>query len=282
MWRYEILAALAVGMAVVAIAEFAEAGDKNRSTGNYNNNRSSSNSHSMNFQNGSNKWKSTSPQNFNRNNSFAGKFKPFPTIDPGIGNGKQSGHHHHDDHHSDHHDHHSDHHDHHGHHHHHGSHIVYFSQPYPIAVPVRVPAPIMPTIPSGGPNLVNGVNLVLVDIRMVDAGDPTRNLGPRYRIVVGNRGNRAAGNFQVMAIASTEAKFDTTLPHSMNDIDGIAPGQVARVDMRLPMESMTMIDGNPFNILAVMVDAKQLIDETAEQDNAGMMEREKIELIEAR
>ena len=251
MWRYEVLTALAVGAAVVALAQIAEAGDTHGSGGNRNGNHSSVRSQSFNFQGGSSKYQSSFSQN------------------------KKSSHH--------------DHHSHHGHHHQGRHHQPYplvvrypYPQPYPVAVPVPVAPPIVTTIPQGGANLVDGVNLQSVDVRMVDNGDTARQLGPRFRVVIGNRGKQAAGNFQVLAIAAKEAKFTADLPATMVEVEGIAPGQVAKLDVRLPIRAMTMIEGQPYNILAVMVDSKKLIEETAEQDNSGLMERAKIELLDAR
>ena len=254
MWRYEVLTALAVGAAVVALAQIAEAGDTHGSGGNRNGNHSSSRSQSFQFQGGSSKYQSLFSQN------------------------KKSNHH------DDNNDHHK-HHNHHGNHHqghHHQPYPVVVRYPYPVAVRVPVAPPILTTIPQGGANLVDGVNLRLVDVRMVDSGDAARTLGPRFRVVIGNRGKQAAGNFQVLAIAAKEAKFTEDLPSTMVEVEGIAPGQVAKVDVRLPIRAMTMIEGQPFNMLAVMVDSNKLIEETAEQDNSGLMERTKLEMLETR
>ena len=214
-------------------------------------------------------------------------------IDPGIGNGSppSNGDHDHHDHHDHHHHHAHGHHDGHGHGTHHkychwGPWVIgiglpafasYPTYPYPLGSVTTVLTPQV-----GGPQLVEGVNLQLVDVRLVDGGDPAKNLGPRFRIVVGNRGKLAAGNFQVLAIAAKDQDLTPELPSTMVDVERISPGQVAKVDVRLPVAAMTMVDGNPFNLLAVIVDSNKLIDETSEEDNAGATERTTIERVDSR
>lgn len=219
-----------------------------------------------------------------------------PVIDPGIGNGKP-GKGDHDDHdHGDHH--HGDHHHghHHGHHHNQSwpwpwvitqpfPYPTYRYPSYPVTIPVVVERPVIVPVQGGiqgGPKLVDGVDLQLVDVRLVDAGDASRNLGPRYRVVIGNRGRRSAGNFQVLAVAGMDQEMSPDSPSMMTEVESVPSGQVTKVDLRLPLTAMTMDGGKPFRMLAVVVDVSKLIDEFSEEDNTGLMEREKISTVDAR
>jgi hypothetical protein len=231
---------------------------------------------------------------FKQTGGITGNVKKFPTIDPGIGNGKTI----HDDHHGDHHHHADHHHDHHHHHHnkgfcHWGPWVIgiglpkcypypYPTYPYPYPVPVPVGNVTINSQPQGGPKLVDGTNLQLVDVRLVDTGNASKNLGPKFLVVIGNNGKQSAGNFQLLAMAAKDEKLSTDLPSTTVEVDGIEPGQIAKLTVRLPLEAMTVTDGNPFNLLAVIVDSNKLIDEVTEDDNVGMVERTKILSVDSK
>lgn len=205
------------------------------------------------------------------NSKFPTTKPHFPTIDPGIGNGKFGSHDSSDHHHGQHHDHH------HGNQHwpkyvHYGTPAYYTYRTY--SYPQRASA-IVP-IPTPSMRLVNGIDLKLVDVRLVDIGDATRNLGPRYRVTIANGGNQSADTFQVTAIASKDEKIDADLPNTTVDVAGITAGKRMDIDVRLPIEATTMIDGNPFNVLTIAIDSSEMVDEATEENNAGMLERTKI------
>jgi len=120
------------------------------------------------------------------------------------------------------------------------------------------------------------VDLQLLDVRLVDAGDAARNLGPRYRLVFGNAGTVAAGNFRVLAMASQDGTPSVTAPAGMAEVAALAPGTVASADVRLPLAAELPSLG----ALIVAIDSATQIAETDEQNNVAVLDRAAIAAVE--
>jgi hypothetical protein len=148
---------------------------------------------------------------------------------------------------------------------------VYYTYPVPIGVPVTVPVQT-----TSVPRLVHGIDLQLLDVRLLSLGDPSKNLGPLFRVVIGNQGTRPAGAFQVLLVGSKGEQIDPQQPNDLAEVPGVESGKVVTVNIRLPLEAMTMADDQPFRALGVIIDPNQQIVETTKDNNAALIERTKI------
>lgn len=131
-----------------------------------------------------------------------------------------------------------------------------------------------PTAPVE-PALANGVDLELLDVRLVDAGDAARNLGPRYRLTFGNRGTLPAGNFQVMLMASSDGTPQPGLPFATSEIDTLASRQVVTADVRLPLTA----ELSTLTRYIVVIDSAAQIGEPDENNNLAVLDRDKIIVV---
>jgi hypothetical protein len=121
------------------------------------------------------------------------------------------------------------------------------------------------------------IDLQIVDVRIVDVGDAAHNRGPRYRIVFTNVGTVATGNFQLMAMASRDGAPKPAAPAATAEVVTLAPGEVASVDVRLPLSA----DLSTMGALIVVIDSAVEITETDEQNNVLILDRTKIAIAEA-
>jgi hypothetical protein len=125
------------------------------------------------------------------------------------------------------------------------------------------------------PALAPGIDLELLDVRLVDAGDPARNLGPRYRLTFGNRGTQTAGNFQVMLMASSDGTPKAGLPMAASEVDSLASRQVVTADVRLPLSA----ELPTLTRYIVVIDSAAQIGEPDENNNVAILDRDKIILV---
>lgn len=145
---------------------------------------------------------------------------------------------------------------------------IYYNYPPVTNVTVVNPLPPLPAQPA----LVNGIDLELVDLRLVDLGDVAKGLGPRYRITYRNRGTLPAGNFQVMLLASTDGTPQPGLPSGVAEVAGAASGQLLTVDVRLtPAPELATMN----NLIVALDTATQVI-ETEESNNVAVIDRAKV------
>jgi hypothetical protein len=121
------------------------------------------------------------------------------------------------------------------------------------------------------------IDLQIVDVRIVDFGDAAHNRGPRYRIVFTNAGTVATGNFQLMAMASSDGTPKPAAPAATAEVVTLAPGEFASVDVRLPVSA----DLSTMGALIVVIDSAVEIAETDEQNNVLILDRTKIAIAEA-
>jgi CARDB len=148
---------------------------------------------------------------------------------------------------------------------------------YPSVTNIIIDGPAVAPAAAADATLVTGIDLELLDVRLVDPGDAAKNLGPRYRLTFGNRGTLPAGNFQVMLMASVDGTPQTGAPSATSEISGLASRQVFAADVRLPLaaELATMTK------FIVVVDSAAQIGEPDENNNVAVLDSAKIATVDA-
>lgn len=129
----------------------------------------------------------------------------------------------------------------------------------------------------------NRDDLQLLAVRFVDPGHPEEKLGPRYRVWIRNNGDQARTQpFNVVLLASVDGRPTEDSPQAGVRVEGIEPGDVQSMDIRLPIEALDMArdhgrdDPIPFGTLHVIVDADREIREVFESNNGADLTRQDI------
>jgi hypothetical protein len=148
---------------------------------------------------------------------------------------------------------------------------------YPSVTNIVIEQPAVAPAVAPEATLATGIDLELLDVRLVDPGDAARNLGPRYRMTFGNRGTLPAGNFQVLLMASADGKPQAGAPSATSEISGLASRQVFAADVRLPLTA----DLATLAKYIVVVDSAAQIGEPDENNNLAVLDREKIATVDA-
>lgn len=126
------------------------------------------------------------------------------------------------------------------------------------------------------PNLVAGVELELLDVRLADSGDTERKLGPQYRITFRNRGSLPVGNFQVLIMANRDGQPSAEAPMAIAEVAALAAGEVTSVDIRLPLSPELA----NLPALIVVLDSVAQVAEIDEQNNVVVLDRARIAMTE--
>ena len=113
------------------------------------------------------------------------------------------------------------------------------------------------------------IDLELIDLQLMDAGDAARNLGPRYRVIYRNAGGLAAGNFQVLLMASRDGSIDAEYPIATAEVAGLNGGETSQVDVRLPAAAQAA----DMAALIVAVDRALQVDDVNRDNNAAVIDR---------
>ena len=156
---------------------------------------------------------------------------------------------------------------------------VYWEQPVWVSLPV-VSSGTWVDVPPVAAH--NRDDLQLLAVRFVDPGHPEEKLGPRYRVWIRNNGDDAlARPFNVLLLASVDGRPAGDSPQAGVRVEGIEPGDIQSMDIRLPIEALDMArddqgDPVPFGTLHVIVDADREILEVFETNNGGDLAREDI------
>jgi hypothetical protein len=117
--------------------------------------------------------------------------------------------------------------------------------------------------------LPGNIDLELIDLQLMDAGDAGRNLGPRYRVIYRNAGALAAGNFQVLLMASRDGSIDAQYPIGTAEVAGLNGGETSQVDVRLPATAQAA----DMAALIVAVDRALQVDDVNRDNNAAVIDR---------
>lgn len=106
------------------------------------------------------------------------------------------------------------------------------------------------------------VGIQLFDVRLVDAGFPEKQLGPRFRVFFRNLGPAVTAPFDVILAAGINDQFVAELPQLRQRVSPMAPGQSLSIDLRLPLEVLSLPHPEqpqpvPFTTLFVLVAEQQ-------------------------
>ena len=83
------------------------------------------------------------------------------------------------------------------------------------------------------------IDLEIVEVRQIDAGDVQQQLGPAYRIAFRNNSVVDINHtFSVGAMASTSRRLSKEFPMATVQVSGIKAGTTAAVDIRLPLDAV--------------------------------------------
>jgi hypothetical protein len=113
------------------------------------------------------------------------------------------------------------------------------------------------------------IDLELIDLQLMDAGDASRNLGPRYRVIYRNAGGLAAGNFQVLLMASRDGSVNAEYPIATAEVAGLNGGETSQVDVRLPATAQAA----DMAALIVAVDRALQVEDVNRDNNAAVIDR---------
>lgn len=137
----------------------------------------------------------------------------------------------------------------------------------PAASPVRLPGvPVHQAAfkhPHGGsaPSAAPGAQfpVELLDVRLVDVGNAEAGQGPRFRVVIKNAMPFPLSQpFEVLLSGGIDNQASPELPTAVQGIQQLAPGEIAPVELRLPVEVMAMAypgrqEPAPFSVLHVLI-----------------------------
>lgn len=142
------------------------------------------------------------------------------------------------------------------------------------------------TAPSADAAPAPRVNPVsIAQIRTLDAGSQTKQLGPAYRVWLQNGSDADIDQgFDVALVAANARKLSPKLPFSGVRVDGIAAGETMAADIRLPYGSLTMGRDNdgkpaPFAYLVAIVDSQAEIADATGENNIRIENRQNIPAV---
>ncbi len=127
---------------------------------------------------------------------------------------------------------------------------------------------------------VDGVDLELVDVRMLDNGDASQQIGPRYRVTFRNAGARPVDHeFNIALIAADDANLSANLPTVESRITSVPTADATTVDVRLPVTAFQMgkDSKSEFARLFVFVDSHGEVNDINRDNNATGLDRTAIE-----
>jgi hypothetical protein len=127
-------------------------------------------------------------------------------------------------------------------------------------------------------------DIELLEVRLIDAGSFERKAGPRYRLSYRNNGQVESPKFLVTVAVDAGEKLTETAEIVTVEAVGVKPGKTQSVDVRMPVEVLTMAmakDGRfvPFKLLAAIVDSDDSLEETNEDNNLMVLSRDAIKSV---
>jgi hypothetical protein len=129
------------------------------------------------------------------------------------------------------------------------------------------------------------IDVELVEVRQIDAGDVQQQLGPAYRIAFRNNSavdiNHA---FSVGAMASTSRRLSKEFPMATVQVPGIKAGTTMAADIRLPLDAQRMgvnYMGQtvPFAYLYAVVDSLNQLNDVNRNNNSTFQGRLDIPMV---
>jgi hypothetical protein len=131
---------------------------------------------------------------------------------------------------------------------------------------------------------IGGIDVQFTSIRQLDAGDPSKNLAPAYRVWFTNNTDVDINQpFDVAILAANSTTLSQGLPYAAVRVDGMAAGETMSADIRLPIEAMSMTGNNgqpaAFTYLHTIVDSQNELVETNKQNNLAVFARQDIPML---
>jgi hypothetical protein len=126
----------------------------------------------------------------------------------------------------------------------------------------------------------SGIDLQIVDVRLIDNGDASRQIGPCYRVTFRNAGSTTVDHeFNVALVAADGANLTSDLPLSETRVASLASGGLSHVDVRLPVTAFQMgaDSHSEFGKLFVFVDSHREVNETNRDNNVAGFDRTTIQ-----
>lgn len=137
----------------------------------------------------------------------------------------------------------------------------------PPAVPTHLPsAAVRPAVftqsqpaPTAAPAQTPKFPIELVDVRLIDIGNAAAGEGPRFRVVIKNTMPFPLEKpFEVLLSAGIDSNASPELPTAVMPVEKLGAGEIAPVELRLPVEAMAMTypgrkEPAPFSMLHVLV-----------------------------
>lgn len=129
-----------------------------------------------------------------------------------------------------------------------------------------------------------GIDVQFTSIRQLDAGDPAKNLAPAYRVWFTNNTDADINQpFDISILASNTQTLTQNLPYSAVRVNGIAALETTYVDIRLPIEAMTMNtsggQAGPYAYLHTIIDSQNELVETNKVNNYAVFARQDIPML---
>ncbi len=129
------------------------------------------------------------------------------------------------------------------------------------------------------------VDLELVGVELLDVGEQARKFGPRFRVTVRNVGTALVESATARLAAGRElnaASFQKPI-ESTATLAALAPGQVTVVEIRLPLEALTINQTAagkpaPFEGLAAAVEVPPTLTDVNLKNNFSLTSRKEIKL----
>lgn len=128
--------------------------------------------------------------------------------------------------------------------------------------------------------VAQGIDLEVLDVRVLDNGDASQQIGPRYRVTFRNAGSTPVDHeFNVALIAADDANLTANLPTSEVRVKSLPSGDPTYVDLRLPASSFSMgrDSHSEFAKLFVAVDSHGEVNDTNRANNAAGVDRTAIQ-----
>jgi hypothetical protein len=129
-----------------------------------------------------------------------------------------------------------------------------------------------------------GIDVEFSKIAQIDAGDPTKNLAPAYRVWFHNNSDVDINQpFDVAILASSDKALSAGLPYASVRVDSLAANETMSVDIRLPMAAMTMGSSGgqtaPFAYVHTIIDSQKELVETNKANNMSVDSRDNIPAV---
>jgi hypothetical protein len=133
------------------------------------------------------------------------------------------------------------------------------------------------------PTVQSDMDLELIDVQMVDAGNREAKLGPSFKVTVRNTGKRNLERFLVSLVACKDTAIDSSSVHASTTVDELAAGAETSISVTLPAEAMSLNRDSqgrlaPYNTLVAAVDSDERIGEGNEENNLALIDRTSIKL----